>query len=180
MHAPGRTAPGVRRLAFIAAIDRTLRGRIESVEVRSSGNPVTGSVDAARNLCRSNWTLDVSARHTVVATAVVRGEQVTATSSFRTLAPRHQFAKARLDHGFGLRGESSVVALSASISKSAWAFPAISSASLCLARSPSRDSMRALAFASATASGLAFFLVELFRPEIAPLSRARRPSKIWL
>lgn len=67
-------------------------GRISRVIVRTRGDPVTGTLNAAGTVWHSTWALDVSQRYAVVATAVgASGKPVTQTSSFRTLTPRQSF-----------------------------------------------------------------------------------------
>jgi lipoprotein-anchoring transpeptidase ErfK/SrfK len=67
-------------------------GRIERVSVRSAGDPVTGSLGPGGSTWRSEWTLGVSQRYTVTATAFdSAAHSVTATSSFRTLTPQRTF-----------------------------------------------------------------------------------------
>ncbi len=63
-------------------------GKLTSVTVRGSGGPVTGSMNAAHTTWHSKWTLGVSARYTVSASAAEPGgKPVTETSSFSTLRP---------------------------------------------------------------------------------------------
>ena len=71
---------------------RAVRGTIERVEVRTSGVPVTGTLDATGRHWRSRWILSVSQRYTVVVTARYAGRTVTARSTFRTLRPHDVFA----------------------------------------------------------------------------------------
>lgn len=67
-------------------------GRIASVAVRTGGDAVTGSLNAAGTLWHSTWALDVSQRYTVTATAVSpTGQRVTRTSTFRTFTPATTF-----------------------------------------------------------------------------------------
>jgi lipoprotein-anchoring transpeptidase ErfK/SrfK len=67
-------------------------GTIVRVKVRTEGDPVTGDMDAGGTAWRSRWALDVDTAYTVSATAVdASGKTVTATSSFRTLAPAETF-----------------------------------------------------------------------------------------
>ena len=76
-------------------------GRISRVVVRTGGDPVTGTLNAAGTVWRSAWTLNVSQRYAVVATAVgPAGRPVTQTKSFRTLTPRHTF-RAQIVEGSG-------------------------------------------------------------------------------
>ncbi len=68
-------------------------GRITSVIVRSPGDPVTGTFNAARTVWRSTWALNVSRRYTVTASAVgASGRPLTRTTSFQTFTPRNTFS----------------------------------------------------------------------------------------
>ena len=72
---------------------RVKHGTLVSVKVRTSGDPVTGSLNTRATTWTSRWTLNVDTRYEVK--AVVRdeaGQTVTETSTFRTLAPAHAFA----------------------------------------------------------------------------------------
>ena len=117
---PGRAASHARvsgaagndvRLSITPASDRTdirpnrgitvtaARGKITNVIVRTGGDPVTGTLNAARTEWRSSWALNVSRRYTVTASAVgTSGGPVTRTSSFRTFTPRGTFS-ARITEG---------------------------------------------------------------------------------
>jgi lipoprotein-anchoring transpeptidase ErfK/SrfK len=71
---------------------RAVRGRIDRVVVRTAGDPVTGTLNAAGTVWRSRWALDVSQRYTVIATAAgSSGRPVTRRSSFRTFTPTRTF-----------------------------------------------------------------------------------------
>jgi lipoprotein-anchoring transpeptidase ErfK/SrfK len=64
------------------------RGRITSVSVQAAGDPVAGTMNTASTAWHSSWTLAVSTRYTVTATARgSSGTPVTQTSSFTTLSP---------------------------------------------------------------------------------------------
>jgi lipoprotein-anchoring transpeptidase ErfK/SrfK len=117
---PGRAASHVRlsgaaandvRLSITPASSRTdtrpdrgitvtaARGKITNVIVRTGGDPVTGTRNAARTVWHSRWALNVSRRYTVTASAVgTSGGPVTRTSSFRTFTPRRTFS-ARIIEG---------------------------------------------------------------------------------
>ncbi len=72
---------------------RVTDGKIVSVVVHSTGDPVTGILNAAATAWRSRWQLNVDARYTVRVTAIdATGRTVTRTSRFHTLAPRHTFS----------------------------------------------------------------------------------------
>jgi len=63
-------------------------GRIGRVIVRTGGDPVAGTLNAAGTVWRSRWALDVSRRYTVIAAAVgSSGRPVTHTVAFRTFTP---------------------------------------------------------------------------------------------
>ena len=61
--------------------------------VRTGGDPVPGTLNAAGTVWHSTWALDVSQRYTVSATAAgTSGGPVTQRSSFRTFTPRTTFS----------------------------------------------------------------------------------------
>jgi lipoprotein-anchoring transpeptidase ErfK/SrfK len=63
-------------------------GKVTKVTVTSSGSPVSGSMSADGSSWRSTWALHVSQTYTVTATETASGgQQVTQTSTFRTLNP---------------------------------------------------------------------------------------------
>jgi lipoprotein-anchoring transpeptidase ErfK/SrfK len=73
-------------------------GRITRVTVRTAGDPVVGTLNAAGTVWHSTWALDVSQRYTVVAGAVgPSGEAVTRTSSFGTFTPAQTFTAEIVD-----------------------------------------------------------------------------------
>lgn len=62
--------------------------RISSVIVRTAGDRVSGTLNAAGTAWHSNWALNVSQRYTVVATArTPSGKTVMRRASFRTFTP---------------------------------------------------------------------------------------------
>jgi lipoprotein-anchoring transpeptidase ErfK/SrfK len=68
----------------------TTGGRITNVNVRTNGDPVTGTLNPDGTVWHSTWALNVSQRYTVVATAAPpSGAAVTKTTSFRTFTPAH-------------------------------------------------------------------------------------------
>jgi lipoprotein-anchoring transpeptidase ErfK/SrfK len=68
-------------------------GRISNVIVRTGGDPVPGTLNAAGTVWHSTWALDVSQRYTVIATAAgTSAGSVTQSSSFRTFTPRATFS----------------------------------------------------------------------------------------
>jgi lipoprotein-anchoring transpeptidase ErfK/SrfK len=72
---------------------RVTRGMLRSVTVTTSGEPVSGTLNAAHTVWHStNPTLDVSQSYRVTARAAgAPGQAVTRTSTFRTLTPSHAF-----------------------------------------------------------------------------------------
>jgi lipoprotein-anchoring transpeptidase ErfK/SrfK len=63
-------------------------GKLTNVTVRAAGDPVSGTMNAARTTWHSKWTLAVSTSYTVSASAAEPGgKPVTTTSSFSTLRP---------------------------------------------------------------------------------------------
>ena len=75
-------------------------GKITNVTVRTAGDAVTGTLNAAGTVWHSTWTLGVSQRYTVTATAAdSSGRKLTQTSSFRTLTPA-QTAQTMIFEGY--------------------------------------------------------------------------------
>jgi lipoprotein-anchoring transpeptidase ErfK/SrfK len=75
-------------------------GRISKVIVRTAGDSVTGTLNAAGTVWHSTWALNVSQHYAVAATAVgPSGKPVMQTSSFRTFTPRQTF-RAQIVEGF--------------------------------------------------------------------------------
>ncbi len=72
---------------------RATQGKLSSVTVTTAGEPVSGTLNAARTAWHStNPTLDVSQRYTVTAKAAdSSGHTVTRTSEFRTMTPSQTF-----------------------------------------------------------------------------------------
>jgi lipoprotein-anchoring transpeptidase ErfK/SrfK len=72
-------------------------GKLSKVTVTTSGDPVSGAMNAAGTTWRSTWALDVSQSYTVKATATgtsaagTSGQTVTRTSAFKTLTPSQTF-----------------------------------------------------------------------------------------
>ena len=66
-------------------------GTLTHVSVRTSGDPVPGSLSQGGTVWHSQWALDVSQSYTVTATASGHGGPVTTTSTFRTLTPSQTF-----------------------------------------------------------------------------------------
>ncbi|HEX6522401.1 MAG TPA: Ig-like domain-containing protein [Streptosporangiaceae bacterium] len=67
------------------------RGTITGISVRTAGEPVSGTLNAAKTVWHSQWALDVSQSYTIAATATGAGKTVTRTASFRTLSPVQTF-----------------------------------------------------------------------------------------
>ncbi len=75
-------------------------GKITNVTVRTSGDAVTGALNAAGTVWHSTWALGVSQRYTVTATGTdSAGRKLTQTSSFRTLTPA-QTAQTMIFEGY--------------------------------------------------------------------------------
>jgi lipoprotein-anchoring transpeptidase ErfK/SrfK len=72
-------------------------GKLSKVTVTTSGDPVSGTMNAAGNVWHSTWALDVAQSYKVMATATgtgaagTAGQSVTRTSSFKTLNPSQTF-----------------------------------------------------------------------------------------
>ena len=80
---------------------RAVGGKIGKVTVRTSGDAVTGTFNAARTMWHSKWALNVGQHYAVLASATgAGGGQVTKTSSFRTFTPAQTF-EARIVEGDG-------------------------------------------------------------------------------
>lgn len=71
----------------------SVKGKVTSVTVRSSGDPVPGALTDGGKTWHSTWTLDAAQSYTVTATGTdSAGQRVTTTSTFRTLSPRQSFS----------------------------------------------------------------------------------------
>jgi lipoprotein-anchoring transpeptidase ErfK/SrfK len=67
-------------------------GTLEGVKVDTTGDPVSGDLNAARTAWHSRWTLDTETHYSVVARAVdTNGKPAVARSSFRTFTPARTF-----------------------------------------------------------------------------------------
>jgi lipoprotein-anchoring transpeptidase ErfK/SrfK len=76
-------------------------GKITKVTAHTGGEPVTGTLNAARTVWHSRWALGVSQHYTVSATAVgPSGGRVRSTSSFRTFTPKATFTT-KIIEGYG-------------------------------------------------------------------------------
>jgi lipoprotein-anchoring transpeptidase ErfK/SrfK len=87
---PGNGATGADPSAGIS-VAAPPGGTLNNVTVRTSGDPVSGSLSQGGRVWHSTWALDVSQAYAVTATATVHGRSVTATSAFRTLTPSQTF-----------------------------------------------------------------------------------------
>jgi lipoprotein-anchoring transpeptidase ErfK/SrfK len=67
-------------------------GKLKSVDVTTSGDPVTGIMNAAGTVWHSTWALDVSQSYKVTAKAEGPAGMVTKASSFTTLTPSQTFS----------------------------------------------------------------------------------------
>jgi lipoprotein-anchoring transpeptidase ErfK/SrfK len=69
------------------------KGKVTNVTVSSSGGTVAGTLRDGDRVWHSTWTLGLSQRYTVTATGTDgSGQQVTTTSTFRTLTPAATFS----------------------------------------------------------------------------------------
>jgi lipoprotein-anchoring transpeptidase ErfK/SrfK len=66
-------------------------GTIADVSVRTSGEPATGTLNAAKTVWHTRWPLNVAQSYTVTATASGGGRTAARTTSFRTLDPGRTF-----------------------------------------------------------------------------------------
>ena len=67
-------------------------GKVTKVTVRTSGDPVHGTLSGGGESWHSTWTLDTSESYTVSAAGIDgEGHPVTATSTFKTKTPAHTF-----------------------------------------------------------------------------------------
>ncbi|WP_169542376.1 L,D-transpeptidase [Solirubrobacter soli] len=74
-------------------IVRATGGTLAKVTVRSGGDAVAGTLNAAKTVWRSRWALGVSRSYRVTATATgPDGRHVTRRRAFRTLTPKRTFA----------------------------------------------------------------------------------------
>jgi lipoprotein-anchoring transpeptidase ErfK/SrfK len=68
------------------------QGEVSKVTIKTSGDPVSGTLGDGDRTWHSRWTLDVSQTYTVTATGTdASGQPVTTTSTFRTLTPSQTF-----------------------------------------------------------------------------------------
>jgi len=84
---------------------RAVGGRISNVNVRTRGDPVSGTLNATGTVWRSTWGLDVSRHYAVTASAVGQsGPPVTRSVSFGTFTPRSTFSVEILEGAHQLYG----------------------------------------------------------------------------
>jgi lipoprotein-anchoring transpeptidase ErfK/SrfK len=87
--APGSAAADPANGIKISAQDG---GKITGVTVRTSGDPVTGTLNSSGTTWHSTWALNTGQSYTVTATGTDNeGHPVSETSTFRTLSPARTF-----------------------------------------------------------------------------------------
>jgi lipoprotein-anchoring transpeptidase ErfK/SrfK len=68
------------------------QGKVTNVTVKTSGDPVSGTLSAGDRTWHSAWTLGAPQSYTVTATGVnASGQKIVTTSAFRTLSPASTF-----------------------------------------------------------------------------------------
>jgi len=67
------------------------QGKVTNVTVKTSGDPVTGTLSPGGQAWHSLWALNTGRTYTVTATGTVDGQTVTNTSTFSTLTPSATF-----------------------------------------------------------------------------------------
>jgi lipoprotein-anchoring transpeptidase ErfK/SrfK len=88
---PANGSRGVSPSAEITV--SALHGKVTKVTVSSAAGPVPGMLRDGGRVWRSTWTLGVAQSYTVTASGTdAGGQQVTATSTFRTLTPAQTFS----------------------------------------------------------------------------------------
>jgi len=88
---PANGSRGVNPSAHITVT--ATQGKVTKVTVSSSGGPVPGTLRDGGRVWHSTWTLAVSHSYTVTATGTDgSGQQITTTSTFRTLTPAATFS----------------------------------------------------------------------------------------
>ena len=69
------------------------QGKVTNVTVKTSGNPVSGTLRANGKSWQSTWTLNAAQSYTVTAAGTDgSGQPITTTSTFRTLTPAQTFS----------------------------------------------------------------------------------------
>ncbi len=69
------------------------QGKVTNVTVKTSGDPVSGTLRANGKSWQSTWTLNAAQSYTVTATGTDgSGQPITTTSTFRTLTPAQTFS----------------------------------------------------------------------------------------
>jgi len=66
-------------------------GKVTNVTVKTSGDPVTGTLSDGDQTWHSQWALNTGKTYTVTATGTADGQTVTRTSAFSTLTPSQTF-----------------------------------------------------------------------------------------
>jgi lipoprotein-anchoring transpeptidase ErfK/SrfK len=88
---PANGSHGVNPSAHITVT--AVQGKVTKVTVKTAGDPVSGALSGGGKTWRSTWTLNASQRYTVTATGTDgSGQQITTTSTFRTLTPAATFS----------------------------------------------------------------------------------------
>jgi lipoprotein-anchoring transpeptidase ErfK/SrfK len=67
------------------------QGKVTNVTVKTSGDPVTGTLSADGQTWHSVWALNTGRTYTVTATGSIDGQTVSSTSTFSTLTPAATF-----------------------------------------------------------------------------------------
>jgi lipoprotein-anchoring transpeptidase ErfK/SrfK len=95
---PSDGSHGVNPAAGISVT--SVHGKVTNVNVRTSGDPVTGTMSDGGKTWHSAWTLGTAQSYTVTATGTDgSGKPVTTTSTFRTLTPGSTF-RAQIFEGY--------------------------------------------------------------------------------
>ncbi|HLN71452.1 MAG TPA: Ig-like domain-containing protein [Streptosporangiaceae bacterium] len=90
--APANGSRGVDPSSHIT-VTATQGNKVTDVTVKTSGDPVSGTLRANGKSWQSTWTLNAAQSYTVTATGTdSSGQPVTTTSTFRTLTPARTFS----------------------------------------------------------------------------------------
>jgi len=88
---PANGSSGVDPSGGITVTDA--KGKVTDVTVKTSGDPVPGTMSSDGKSWHSTWTLGTSQSYTVTATGTAStGAKISTTSTFRTLAPSQTFS----------------------------------------------------------------------------------------
>ena len=68
------------------------QGKVTNVTVKTSADPVTGTLSDGGQAWHSLWALNTGQTYTVTATGAIDGQTVTSTSTFSTLTPTQTFS----------------------------------------------------------------------------------------